>query len=71
MGMTPAVVVELVRTVFGLSVGETAEVLNVSRATIYRWAMLDDIERVQSVTDQERLREVYRATRFWQELNPR
>lgn len=68
--ITPASVVELARSLFGLSISETADVFHVSRPTIYKWEALADITLIRSSKDKDRIRDVYRAALFWRKLNP-
>ena len=62
---TPAAVLDLVRTVFGLNVRETADVFRVTRQTVYQWMKLSNMEQVRSHTDRERIKTLFKAARLW------
>ena len=68
--ISPASVVDMARSVFGLNISETAEVFHVSRPTIYQWLKLEDIEHVRSKEDRERIKAIYHAAQLWQRKAP-
>ncbi len=63
--VTPAKMVEVVRTAFMLTVRDAATVFHVSRPTIYQWESLSDIEQIRAYKDRERLKQLYRVAKLW------
>lgn len=68
--ISPASVVDMARSIFGLNISETAEVFRISRPTIYQWMKLEDIEQVRSRKDRERIKVIYQAAQQWQKFPP-
>lgn len=68
--LSPALILDCVRDVFGLNISETAEVFGVTRQTAYQWMKLTDIEQVRSSDNRERIKQLYRAAQFWQARPP-
>jgi hypothetical protein len=65
--VSPASVLDMVRTAFGLNVSETAEVFQITRQTAYQWMKLSAMEQVRSHADRDRIKMLYRAAQFWNE----
>lgn len=70
VALSPASVLDGVRTVFGVNVSETAEVFGVTRQTVYQWMKLTDIEQVRAHENRDRLKQLYGAAQSWQNLPP-
>lgn len=68
--LTPASVLDVVRTVFGLNISETAEVFGITRQTAYQWMKLTDMEQVRAHENRDRLKQLYCAAQSWQNLSP-
>lgn len=68
--LTPASVLDMVRSVFGLNISETAEVLGITRQTAYQWIKLTDMEQVRAHENRDRLKQLYCAAQSWQNLPP-
>lgn len=64
--LSPASVLDRVRTVFGLNISETAEVFGITRQTAYQWMKLADMEQVRSHENRDRIKRVYGAAQSWQ-----
>lgn len=65
---SPASVLEGVRNVFGLNISEAAEVFGITRQTAYQWMKLTDMEQVRAHENRDRLKQLYGATKSWQNL---
>jgi hypothetical protein len=70
VALSPASVLDGVRTVFGLNISETAEVFGITRQTAYQWMKLTDMEQVRAHENRDRLKQLYGATQSWQNLPP-
>lgn len=68
--LSPASVLDKVRTVFGLNITETAEVFGITRQTAYQWMKLTDMDQVRSHENRDRLKQLYGAVQFWQDQPP-
>ena len=66
--LSPASVLDGVRTAFGLNIKETAEVFGVTRQTAYQWMKLTDMEQVRAHENRDRLKQLYGAAQAWQKL---
>jgi hypothetical protein len=65
---SPASVLDRVRTVFGLNISEAAEAFCITRQTAYQWMKLTDMEQVRAHENRDRLKQLYGAAQFWQNL---
>lgn len=70
VAISPASVLDGVRTVFGLNISETAEVFGITRQTAYQWMKLTDMEQVRAHENRDRLKQLYGAAQSWQNLPP-
>lgn len=70
VALSPATVLDGVRTVFGLNISETAEVFGITRQTAYQWMKLTDMEQVRAHENRDRLKQLYGAAQSWQNLPP-
>lgn len=71
VALSPASVLDRVRTVFGLNISETAEVFGITRQTAYQWLTLsDNMEQVRSHVNRDRIKQLYGAAQSWQNLPP-
>lgn len=71
VALSPASVLDRVRTVFGLNISETAEVFGITRQTAYQWLTLsDNMEQVRSHVNRDRIKQLYCAAQSWQNLPP-
>jgi len=70
VALSPASVLDRVRTVFGLNVSEAAEVFGITRQTAYQWMKLTDMEQVRAHENRDRLKQLFGAAQFWQNLPP-
>lgn len=68
VALSPASVLDGVRTVFGLNISETAEVFGITRQTTYQWMKFTDMEQVRAHENRDRLKQVYGAAQSWQNL---
>lgn len=68
--LSPASILDGVRTVFGLNISETAEVFRITRQTAYQWMKLTDMEQVRAHENRDRLKQLYGAAQSWQNLTP-
>ena len=68
--LSPAFVLDRVRTVFGLNISETAEIFGVTRQTVYQWMKLTDMEQVRSHENRDRIKQLYGAAQSWQTHPP-
>lgn len=68
--LSPASILDGVRTVFGLNISETAEVFCITRQTAYQWMKLADMEQVRAHENRDRLKELYGAAQFWKSFPP-
>jgi len=66
----PASVLEVVRTVFGLNISETAEVFGITRQTAYQWMKLTGMDQVRAHENRDRLKQLYGAALSWQSHPP-
>lgn len=66
----PASVLDVVRTVFGLNISETAEVFGITRQTAYQWMKLTDMDQVRAHENRDRLKQLYGAAQSWQNHPP-
>lgn len=62
---SPAKIVDTVRDTFRLTISEAAQVLRISRPTVYQWESLADIEAIRAHHDRDRLKQLYRITLNW------
>lgn len=63
--VSPAEMVKTVRGTFMLTISDSAQVLKVSRPTVYQWSSLSDIEQIRSRKDRDRLKQLYRLSQWW------
>lgn len=70
MAVSPAAVLEAVRSAFAINVSEAAEVFDITRQTAYQWMKLTDMDQVRARENRERLKQLYAATQAWRELSP-
>lgn len=70
VAISPASVLDRVRSVFGLNISETADVFGITRQTAYQWMKLTDMEQVRSHENRERIKQLFVATQFWQSKPP-
>lgn len=70
VALSPASVLDGVRTVFGLNISEAAEVFGITRQTAYQWMKLTDMEQVRAHENRDRLKQLYGAAQSWQNLPP-
>lgn len=70
VALSPASVLDRVRTVFGLNISETAEVFGITRQTAYQWMKLTDMGQVRAHENRDRLKQLYGAAQSWQNLPP-
>jgi hypothetical protein len=68
VAISPASVLDGVRTVFGLNISETAEIFGITRQTAYQWMKLTDMEQVRAHENRDRLKQLYGAAQSWQKL---
>lgn len=68
--LSPASVLDKVRTVFGLNISETAEVFGITRQTAYQWMTLASMEQVRSHENRYRIKQLYGAAQSWQTRPP-
>lgn len=64
--LSPASVLDKVRTVFGLNISETAEAFGITRQTAYQWMTLVNMEQVRSHENRDRIKQLYGAAQSWQ-----
>ena len=64
--LSPAYVLDLVRTVFGLNISETAEVFGITRQTAYQWMKLTEMDQVRAHENRDRIKQLYGAAQSWQ-----
>lgn len=70
VALSPASVLDRVRTAFGLNISETAQIFGITRQTAYQWMKLSDMEQVRAHENRERLKRLYGAAQSWQNLPP-
>lgn len=63
--LTPAEMLEAIRSAFMLNVSNAAEVLRVTRPTIYQWGALTDVAQIRAREDRERLQTLTRLAQAW------
>lgn len=68
--LSPASVLDLVRTVFGLNISETAEVFGITRQTAYQWMKLTEMDQVRAHEKRDRIKQLYGAAQSWQTHPP-
>lgn len=68
--LSPASVLDRVRTIFGLNITETAEVFGITRQTAYQWMKLTDMDQVRSRENRDRLKQLHDAAQLWQNQPP-
>lgn len=68
--VTPASIVDLARSVFALSVSDSAAVFGVSRPTIYEWSNVQNLDDVRAYKAKSRLLEIYKAATLWNSFSP-
>jgi len=68
--LSPASILDKVRTVFGLNVSEMAQVFHITRQTAYQWMSLSGMEQVRSHQNRVRLQQLYEAAMSWQSTRP-
>ncbi len=66
----PANIVDTVRKTFRLTISDTAQVLCVSRPTVYQWESLTDIEAIRAHNDRDRLKRLYLIALDWSKHTP-
>lgn len=67
---SPASVLDVVRTIFGMNISDTAEVFGITRQTAYQWIKLTDMEQVRSHENRDRIKQLYGAAQSWQNNPP-
>lgn len=70
VAISPASVLDRVRTVFGLNISETAEVFGITRQTAYQWMNLTSMEQVRAHENRDRLKQLYGVAQSWQSHPP-
>ena len=70
VALSPASVLDRVRTAFGLNITETAEVFGITRQTAYQWMNLTDMDQVRSHENRDSLKQLYIAAQSWQNHPP-
>jgi len=70
VALSPASVLSMVRTVFGLNISETAEAFGITRQTAYQWLKLTEMDQVRSRENRDRLKQLYGAAQSWQNHPP-
>jgi hypothetical protein len=70
VALSPASILDGVRTVFGLNISETAEVFDITRQTAYQWMNLTSMEQVRAHEKRDRLKQLYGAAQSWQSHPP-
>ena len=65
VALSPASVLDGVRTVFGLNISETAEVFGITRQTAYQWMKLTEMDQVRAHENRDRLKQLYSAAQLW------
>ena len=70
MAVSPADVLEAVRSTFAMNISEAAEVFGITRQTAYQWMKLTDMDQVRARENRERLKQLYAANQVWRELPP-
>ncbi len=65
--LSPASILDRVRTVFGLNISETAAVFGITRQTAYQWMSFTDMAQVRSRENRDRLKQLFDAAQFWQD----
>lgn len=65
--LSPASILDRVRTVFGLNISETAAVFGITRQTAYQWMNFTDMAQVRSRENRDRLKQLFDAAQFWQD----
>lgn len=68
--ISPASVLDRVRTAFGLNISETAEVFGITRQTAYQWMNLTSMEQVRAHENRDRLKQLYGVAQSWQSHPP-
>lgn len=68
--LNPAAVLHAVRSIFHLTISQTAEVFRVSRPTIYQWQTLEDDKNIRAQKDCNRMRNLYDLANKWKMLGP-
>jgi hypothetical protein len=68
--VSPAAVLEAVRSVFNMNISEAAEVFRVTRQTAYQWMKLTNMDLVRARENRERLKQLYAASQAWRDLPP-
>ena len=63
--LTPAEMLEAIRSAFMLNDSNAAEVLRVTRPTIYQWGALTDVAQIRAREDRERLQTLTRLAQAW------
>jgi hypothetical protein len=66
VALSPALVLDLVRTVFGLNISETAEVFGITRQTAYQWMKFTEMDQVRAHENRDRIKQLYGAAQSWQ-----
>ena len=66
VALSPASILDGVRTVFGLNISETAEVFDITRQTAYQWMNLSSMEQVRAHENRDRLKHLYGVAQSWQ-----
>lgn len=66
VALSPASVLDIVRTVFGLNISETADVFGITRQTAYQWMKITDMEQVRAHENRDHIKQIYRAAQSWQ-----
>lgn len=70
VALSPASVLDRVRTVFGMNISETAEVFDITRQTVYQWMKLTDMELVRAHGKRDRIKQLYGAAQAWRNHPP-
>ncbi|WP_031597375.1 helix-turn-helix domain-containing protein [Ferrovum myxofaciens] len=67
---SPASVLDVVRTIFGMNISDTAEVFGITRQTAYQWIKFTDMEQVRSNENRVRIKQLYGVAQSWQNYPP-
>lgn len=70
VALSPALVLDLVRTVFGMNISETAEIFGVTRQTAYQWMKLTEMDQVRAHENRDRIKQLYGAAQLWKTRPP-
>lgn len=65
---SPASVLDVVRTIFGMNISDTAEVFGITRQTAYQWIKFTDMEQVRSNENRVRIKQALRRSAIMAKL---